>query len=121
MTELDDLQRAGLKNMVKRATTDQLLFADDVIWYEIGADHEVTQTKEGRLEAYMDCMVFQGNRIPYDVIKGMAVYSRNYLNLHIEDISGHVEIKADKMFCALKYYYLYELCDKGLHNAKEEA
>ena len=49
MTELDDLQRAGLKNMVKRATTDQLLFADDVIWYEIGADHELTQTKEGRL------------------------------------------------------------------------
>lgn len=120
VTELDDLQRAGLKNLVEATTADQPLFADDVIWYAIGADHEVAQTKEGRLEAYIDCIMFQGNRIPYDNIEGMAVYSRNFLNLHIDDGSGHVEIKADKMFSALKYYYLYELCNESLHNTKEE-
>lgn len=121
VTELDELQRVGLENLVKTATVDQLLFSDDVTWYEIGTDHEVVQTKEGRLEAYIDCIMFQGNRIPYDSIEGMAVYSRNFLNLHIDDINGHVEIKADKMFSALKYYYLYELCNKGLHNTKEGA
>lgn len=121
VTELDELQRVGLENLVKTATVDQLLFSDDVTWYEIGTDHEVVQTKEGRLEAYIDCIMFQGNRISYDSIEGMAVYSRNFLNLHIDDINGHVEIKADKMFSALKYYYLYELCNKGLHNTEEGA
>ncbi len=116
VTELDAMQRAGLVELAKEKCMDEPFFSDVVTWYEIGINHEVVRTEEGTLVAYKDRIEFQGKSISYEKIQGVAVYSRNFLNLHVEDMSGHVEIKADKMFSALKYYYLYELHTEGLHN-----
>lgn len=120
VAELDAMQRAGLQKMTEEKENDAPFFSDTVTWYEVDTNHEITKAEEGKLVAYKAHLTFGEMRIPYANIQGMAVYSRNFLNLHLEDMSGHVEIKADKMFSALKYYYLYTLHSDSLHNVDDK-
>ncbi len=120
VAELDAMQRAGLQKMIEEKENDAPFFSDTVTWYEVDTNHEITRAEEGKMVAYKDHLTFGETPFSYETIQGMAVYSRNFLNLHLEDMSGHVEIKADKMFSALKYYYLYTLHTDGLHNADDK-
>lgn len=109
VTELDAMQQEQLKAKLEEYSEDEPLFSDTVTWYEINGQHEVTGTEEGVLTAYKDRLTFKEKTVKYTDLQGMAIYSRNFVILHMEGMDGHVELKADKMFCALKYLYLYEL------------
>ena len=75
--------------------------------YRIGADHELIGTEEGVLKAYTDHLECGGERLDYAGMDGMAIYSRSALIIHYEKIDGHLEVKSDLSFSALKYLYLY--------------
>lgn len=113
VTELDKMQKELLKEKWSSCKLDEMLFSDQVTWYEIDETHEVARTEEGTLEAYSDRIVFGDRSIKYEEIQGMAIYSRNFIILHMNGSDGHVELKGDRMFNALKYLYLYELQKKG--------
>ena len=108
ITELDMRQREMLREYVRVHDSAEELFADTVTLYEIAKDHTIIRREEGRLSACADYLEFCGRTIPYEQIQGMAVYSRNFLALHMAGETGHLEIKADERFCALKYLYLYQ-------------
>lgn len=112
VTELDAMQLKALQERLRDYCGTEPLFSDQVTMYEIGKDHTVLRTEEGTLAAYSDRMECCGQQIPYDRIQGMAVYSRNSVIIHTEGVDGHIEIKSDKMFCALKYLYLYNAKEK---------
>lgn len=116
VTDLDKIQKEHLKELFDISNTEEELFSDSVTWYEINENHEVTCTKEGKIRAFKDRMEFEelsglaDKRLLYcKDIQGMAIYSRNFIILHMDGIEGHVELKADKMFNALKYLYLHDL------------
>ncbi len=109
VTELDHLQREALKERLSDYMGDKPLFSDEVTWYEIDKNHVVTKTVNGRLAAYDDRFEFCERKLFYNELQGMAIYSRNAIVLHMQGLEGHIEIKADKMFSALKYLYLYNL------------
>lgn len=118
VTQLDMLQRRRLTENVASCKENELLFSDSVTWYVIDDHHNVIKTESGKLAAYSDRLECLGRVIPYGEIQGMAIFSRNFMILHIQGVEGHIEIKADKMFCALKYLYLYH--EINGQNAKEE-
>ncbi len=118
VTQLDMLQRRRLTDYVASCKEDAVLFSDTVTWYAIDDHHNVTKTECGSLAAYNDRLECCGRVIPYGEIQGMAIFSRNFMILHIQGEEGHIEIKADKMFCALKYLYLYN--EINGRNTKEE-
>ncbi len=112
VTQLDTLQRSVLKEYIASCKEDELLFSDQVTLYVIDNNHKITETESGSLAAYGNRLECCGRTVPYKDIQGMSVFSRNFMILHIQGEEGHIEIKSDKMFCALKYLYLY--------NTKEE-
>ena len=61
---------------------------------------------------------FGYQKLYFHDMSGMAIYSRNFMILHMQGQEGHLEIKSDKMFCALKYLYLYQIIsgEKGTHS-----
>ena len=107
VTELDFLQRDALKERIKNCEIDKPLFEDSVTVYRIGADHELIGTEEGVLKAYIDHLECGGERLDYVGMDGMAIYSRSALIIHHEKVDGHLEVKSDLSFSALKYLYLY--------------
>lgn len=106
VTELDAMQQKVLQEKIDH---DQLLFQDAAALYEISEDHEVLHTEEGELLAYRDRLECCGRKLYFHDMSGMAIYSRNFMILHMQGQEGHLEIKSDKMFCALKYLYLYQI------------
>lgn len=107
VTELDLLQKEALKKKVENWESDRPFFEDHVTIYRIGADHELIGTEEGRFKAYIDHLECGGERLEYASMDGMAIYSRNALIIHHESVDGHLEIKSNMGFSALKYLYLY--------------
>ena len=107
VTELDLKQQNALKEKIKNWPESTPLFEDDVTVYRIGADHELIGTEEGSLKAYTDHLECGGERLDYAGMDGMAIYSRSALIIHHEKIDGHLEVKSDLSFSALKYLYLY--------------
>jgi len=113
VTELDRMQQEALKAMLAEAEEgDTPLFQDKVTLYEIDGEHNLVGTKDGELIGYTDRIECCGQVFSYKELQGMAIYSRNALILHINGHKGHFEIKADRMFNALKYMYLYQTKEK---------
>lgn len=114
VTELDTMQRKALKKQVQVQEENKPFFADKVTLYEIGNDHTILRTQDGPLTAYADRMECCGRSISYKDMQGMAIYSRNSMVIHIAGEEGHLEIKSEEAFSALKYLYLYnEVCGQG--------
>lgn len=107
VTELDLAQREALKEKIMRWPVGKPLFEDQVTVYRIGADHKLIGTEEGNLSAYLDHLECGSERFDYAGMDGMAIYSRSVLLIHHESVEGHLEIKSDISFSALKYLYLY--------------
>ena len=109
VTELDRKQQELLKARVKDWDNEKPLFGDEVTIYRIGADHELIGTEVGSFQAFLDRLECGGEHLDFAGMEGMAVYSRNALIIHHEKVEGHLEVKSDIGFSALKYLYLYEL------------
>lgn len=109
VTELDRLQQKALKEKIAVWEADRPLFEDYVTIYRIGADHELIGTEEGSFKAYPDHLECGGERLDYSSMDGMAIYSRNAMIIHHSSVDGHLEVKSDISFNALKYLYLYKL------------
>ncbi len=112
ITELDTLQRQTLEKCLTAAKSEEKLFADQVTIYEVDKEHNFTGTKEGLLAAYADRFEIGERNVPFTDVQGMAIVSRNFIILHIKGMVGHIEIKSDVSFSALKYLYLYEMKGK---------
>lgn len=107
VTELDLKQQEALREKIKNWKAGEPVFEDSVTVHRIGADHELIGTEEGSLKAYLDHLEFGGERLDYAGMDGMAIYSRSVLIIHHEKVGGHLEVKSDLRFSALKYLYLY--------------
>ncbi len=112
VTELDLLQQEALKEKIRSWEADRPVFEDQVTVYRIGADHELIGTEVGSLKAYIAHLDCGGERLDYAGMDGMAIYSRSALIIHHEKLEGHLEVKSDLSFSALKYLYLYNFIKK---------
>ena len=61
----------------------------------------------GTLKAYLDHLECGGESLDYGNMDGVAIYSRNALIIHHASVEGHLEVKSNLSFSALKYLYLY--------------
>ena len=113
ITELDILQQEELKRKTEEDTGEEAFFKDRVTLYQIDTQHKLTETKEGVLAAYGDGFEICGERIAFADMQGMAIVSRNFMIVHIKGRDGHIELKSDMCFSALKYLYLYNLKTRG--------
>lgn len=110
ITELDDLQKKILQEMFEeycQRNEQGPFLADNVTVHKIDEKHVLLGTEIGTIEAYSDRLEICGRKIPFSDVNGMAIYSRNSMILHIKDLEGHIELKSDQTFNALKYLYLY--------------
>ena len=109
VTELDKDQQDALRIRMQNWNTDTPVFEDRVTVYRIGEDHKLIGTEESCIKAYADHLECGGERLDYAGMDGMAIYSRSALIIHHEKVEGHLEVKSDLSFSALKYLYLYHL------------
>ncbi len=109
VTELDRMQREALEKCLAVCCGDELLFEDNVTVYEIASDHTLSGSHEDRLAAYADHLEICGKKILFSDVQGLAIVSRNFLIIHIKGEEGHMELKSDISFSALKYLYLYNV------------
>lgn len=107
VTELDLKQQEALKEKIRSWPVNEPIFEDQVTICQIGMDHELIGTEQGSLKAYPDHLECGGERLDFAGMDGMAIYSRSVLIIHHENLEGHLEIKSDLSFSALKYLYLY--------------
>ncbi len=115
ITELDRMQREALEKRLEAYDSEQpesdnsgeQIFADKVTLYEIDRNHALVRTTEGTLSAYADRFEVCGRKVQFRDMLGMAIVSRNIMILHIKGDEGHIELKSDISFSALKYLYLY--------------
>jgi len=112
VTELDRLQREELKQKTVNWEADRPLFEDQVTIYRIGANHELIGTEVGSFKAYVDRLECGGESLDYAGMDGMAIYSRNAMIIHHPSVEGHLEVKSDIAFNALKYLYLYNFVNE---------
>jgi len=82
------------------------LFSDEVRVRTIHEDHTAEDFRPVRLTAYIDHLVLGDEYLPMTALRGVAVFSRNVLNLHTEKL---YEIRGELCFNALKYRYLVEM------------
>ncbi len=112
VTELDQMQQEALKEKIKNWPETEPVFEDQVTIYRIGADHELIGTETGSFKAYLDHLECGGECLDYAGMDGMAIYSRSAMIIHHKKVEGHLEIKSDLSFSALKYLYLYNFIKK---------
>ncbi len=112
VTQLDQMQRKILEEKMTIGLEDTPLFSDKVTVYEIDKDHALTGTREEMLTAYPNRMKIGEREVPLSDVQGLAIVSRNIMILHIKGLEGHLEIKSDISFSALKYLYLYEMQER---------
>lgn len=112
VTELDRLQREALKQKTINWEADRPLFEDQVTIYRIGANHELIGTEVGSFKAYLDRLECGGESLDYAGMDGMAIYSRNAMIIHHPSVEGHLEVKSNMAFNALKYLYLYNFVNE---------
>lgn len=109
VTELDQLQKDALKKYAEKTDSEIPLFGDAVNLQQISVNHEEMGTHIGNFVAFKDCFRFLDKCLKFSELDGMAIYSRNCMIIHHKKLEGHLEIKSDVSFNALKYLYLYEL------------
>jgi len=113
ITELDTYQKGILKEQFEayceKQETEKAFFSDEVTMENISDQHVFLEAQKGKLAAYGDKLKICDREISYRDITGMAIYSRNCMILHVKGVEGHLELKADQKFCALKYLYLYHM------------
>ena len=112
LTQLDKMQHEKLAQYVQGVSEKEPIFSDAVKCYQIDKNHAVTGVTEGKLAAYHDGLECCGQKIPYENVEGVSIYSRNAMILHVKGESGHMELKSDLSFNALKYLYLYNMKEK---------
>ena len=112
VTELDAMQQKTLKEKFETLDEKTPLFEDCVNVHRIGADHSLIGIEVGKFKAYKEHLECGGEIYDYKDMEGMAIYSRNSLIIHHKKMEGHLEIKSDIGFSALKYLYLYEMAKK---------
>lgn len=111
VTQLDDLQKKRLEEMLKNESGN--LFGDDVIVHYINEKHVLEKKETCRLHGNCEGITYGTKKILFSEIEGMAIYSRNSLVIHEKSVAGHIEIKSEDIgFNALKYMYLYQLQKK---------
>ena len=88
------------------------MFEDQVTIYRIGANHELIGTEVGSFKAYLDRLECGGESLDYAGMDGMAIYSRNAMIIHHPSVEGHLEVKSNMAFNALKYLYLYNFVNE---------
>ena len=62
----------------------------------------------GELRATTEGVTFAGKHYKRGYISGLAVYSRNYINTLFGPEEVQYDLRGDRGFNALKYYYLYQ-------------
>lgn len=109
LTQLDTLQKDGLRELCEKAKDEDVLFEDMVTLYEIGEDHQQKSVKETKLTAFKDHVFIEGrNLYPKDFV-GMGLVLRNTIETYLNEDKTQYEIKGPQSFSALKYLYLYKL------------
>lgn len=93
----------------KEENRQEAIFTDEVTLYAIDANHEITNTQKGTLTAYVDRIECGSHTFFYEEMRGLDIFSRNFIVMNYGNEAVHYEIKGDLMFCALKYLYLYKL------------
>ena len=83
-------------------------FTDPVTVRIIGADHKAGEVMNGELRATTEGVTFAGKHYKRGYISGLAVYSRNYINTLFGPEEVQYDLRGDRGFNALKYYYLYQ-------------
>lgn len=106
ITELDARQRQALRELADCAQ-EGALFSDSVVAEDIGPDHRAYNKARYNLRAYKDRLELGGRLLLMSEISGMAINQRNLLIIHYNDGEGHLELKGNVSFSALKYLYLY--------------
>lgn len=112
ITEWDLWQQEALRQRyesAKETAEETPLFSDEVTLFDIDENHEIRNTEEGILTAYLDRIECSGHTFFYEDMLGLDIFSRNFMVLNYGKEAAHYEIKGDLMFCALKYLYLYKL------------
>ncbi len=113
VAEWDDFQKEALHKEIIRvnaASSDRVLFEDHVTLLHITGDHRAVLEASDTLKAYSDHFEFNNHTYKPADILGVAIRSRNTIVTYAASTGEQYEIKGtDKMFCALKYLYLYEI------------
>lgn len=109
VTELDTNQKEILKKKLQKCSDDEFLFEDYIDAHDINEKHELVSKKSCMIKAYKNHLECGDNRLEFNDVEGMAIYSRSALIIHQKNQAGHLEMKSDNIgFNALKYLYLYE-------------
>ncbi len=113
IAEWDDFQKESLQKEIIRAnasSSDRVIFEDKVTLLHITGDHRAVPAATAALKAYGDHFEFNNHTYKPADILGVAIRSRNTIVTYEAATGEQYEIKGtDKMFCALKYLYLYEM------------
>lgn len=96
--------------MLRRAVAGGTLqpFCDEVEVRAIGQDHKAGEKLSGTVTMDASGAAWNGKRIPFSELAGLAVYSRNCINLIYGEQEQQYDIRGNTGFCALKYLYLYQ-------------
>lgn len=106
--ELDRLQTEALKTKLSEDNPEPV-FRDAVTIRKIGDDHRVTDEKQTEISAGRMGFSVAKTVYPWDEVKGLTVYSRNFMTVFLGEEERHLDIRGDIGFNALGYYELYQL------------
>lgn len=109
VTELDIAGRKALEERFGAYTGDEPFFTDSITLYEIDDNHNTLGSETGNLSVYADRFECCGRVYRFEEMDGMAIYSRSAIIMNRKKEKGHIEIKGDIAFNALKYLYCYEI------------
>ena len=118
--ELDRAQQQLLRERRVSAAPGTLLFGDAVRASLIDEAHHAVESREVMLAGTPEGFLVNGKTVTPSELAGAAIFSRNVLTVHLED-GRQYELRGDRSFNALKYYYLYQdLTEAELHSAGRE-
>lgn len=89
-------------------------FTDEISVRLIGADHKAGAAHKGILQASLDGISFDGTKLTYDDIAGVAIFSRNFMNIIVGAEERQYDVRGELNFCALKYMYLWKMMKEEL-------
>ncbi len=108
MRDLNASQREALRQRLREAADEEVIFRDTVTVRRIGADHEVLREHEGEITADRGGVYITGDEGVRIRVHELAVYSRNAIAAHCTDELVAYDIRGSERFNALKYLHLHE-------------
>ena len=110
---MDEIQKEVLKKGVicaDASSSGRIIFEDEIALMQIDSRHRIASSRIARLKAFSDHFEIDGRPYNLSDILGVAIRSRNTIVTYLASTGTQYEIKGtNKMFCALKYLYLYEI------------